>query len=293
MIHSMTGFGAADGPWGTGHLLVEVRSVNHRFFNPNLKLPTRLQRWEADARETLRTRIARGHVTLSARIDEPTSAGMAVDEERVAAYAEQLRQLTVRLGLTGGVDIATILRLPEVMRPADELGNAADGTLEEFMAVVEAATSGLLEMRRAEGDRLATELRGRLSVLEAAQQRIVERAPQRLVDHRDRLRTAVNELLDGVVLDEQRLAQEIALLAERLDIQEEMARFSGHLVAFRDALDTSPDEAVGKRLGFVLQEMLRETNTTGSKANDPELLRDVLIMKEELERLREQVENVE
>src|SRR5690606_5328175 len=130
----------------------------------NLKLPTRLQRWEADARETLRTRIARGHVTLSARIDEPTSAGMAVDEERVAAYAEQLRQLTVRLGLTGGVDIATILRLPEVMRPADELGNAADGTLEEFMAVVEAATSGLLEMRRAEGDRLATELRGRLSV---------------------------------------------------------------------------------------------------------------------------------
>ena len=293
MIHSMTGFGAAEGPWGRGRLLVEVRSVNHRFFNPNLKLSTRLQRWEAEAREALRTRVARGHVTLTARIDEPAAAGMAVDEERVAAYAEQLRQLTVRLGLTGGVDIATILRLPEVMRPAAELSEISDGTLEEFMAVVEEATTGLLEMRGAEGERLATELRERLAVLEAAQQRIAERAPQRLVEHRDRLRAAVNELLDGVVLDEQRLAQEIALLAERLDVQEELTRFGGHLVAFRQALDTAPDEAVGKRLGFVLQEMLRETNTTGSKANDPVLLRDVLIMKEELERLREQVENVE
>ena len=267
--------------------------MNHRFFNPNLKLSSRLQRWEADGREALRARVARGHVTLTARIDEPSSGGMAIDEDKVAAYAEQLQQLTVRLGLTGGVDIASILRLPEVLRPADELSDKLDGTIEEFMSVVEDATTGLLEMRAAEGERLAGELRERLAVLEAAQHRIADRAPQRLVEHRDRLRTAVNELLDGVVIDEQRLAQEIALLAERLDVQEELARFSGHLVAFRQALDTAPEEAVGKRLGFVLQEMLRETNTTGSKANDPVLLRDVLIMKEELERLREQVENVE
>ncbi|MHB1222459.1 MAG: YicC/YloC family endoribonuclease [Gemmatimonadaceae bacterium] len=293
MIHSMTGFGAAEGPWGRGRLLVEVRSVNHRFFNPTLKLPPRLQRWEAEVREALRSRVARGHVTLSARLEEVAVGGVAVDEARVAAYAEQLRGLTVRLGLTGGVDIATILRLPEVLRPADEVAEPADGTLEELMKVVDEATMALLTMRTAEGERLAAELEERLAVLEEARQRIAGRAPQRLVEHRDRLRAAVTELLDGATMDEQRLAQEVALLAERLDIQEELARFGGHITAFRDALDTDADEAVGKRLGFVLQEMLRETNTTGSKANDSAVLRDVLIMKEELERLREQVENVE
>lgn len=293
MIHSMTGFGAAEGPWGRGRLLVEVRSVNHRFFNPTLKLPARLQRWEAEVREALRSRVARGHVTLSARLEEVAVGGIAVDEARVAAYAEQLRGLTVRLGLTGGVDIATILRLPEVLRPADEVSEPLEGTLEELMAVIEEATTALLSMRAAEGERLAAELGERLAVLEAARQRIADRAPQRLVEHRDRLRAAVTELLDGATMDEQRLAQEVALIAERLDIQEELARFGGHITAFRDALDTDADEAVGKRLGFVLQEMLRETNTTGSKANDSAVLRDVLVMKEELERLREQVENVE
>lgn len=293
MIHSMTGFGTAEGPWGMGRLVVEVRSVNHRFFNPTLKLPPRLQRWEAEVREALRGRVARGHVTLSARLEEVAVGGIAVDEARVAAYAEQLRGLTVRLGLTGGVDIATILRLPEVLRPADEVSEPVDGTLGELLAVVEQATTALLAMRAAEGERLARELEERLAVLEAARLRIAERAPQRLVEHRDRLRAAVAELLDGAAMDEQRLAQEVALLAERLDIQEELARFGGHITAFRDALDTDADEAVGKRLGFVLQEMLREANTTGSKANDSAVLRDVLVMKEELERLREQVENVE
>lgn len=293
MIQSMTGFGAADGPWGKGRLLVEVRSVNHRFFNPTLKLPSRLQRWEAEVRESLRGQVARGHVTLSARLEEIFAGGVTVDEARVAAYAEQLRGLAVRLGLTGGVDIATILRLPEVLRPAEEVSEPVEGTVEELLAVVERATAELMEMRRAEGDRLAVELNERLAVLEAAQQRIAERAPQRLVEHRDRLRLSVRELLDGAALDEQRLAQEVALIAERLDIQEELARFGGHLGAFREALGAERGEAVGKRLGFVLQEMLRETNTTGSKANDAAVLRDVLIMKEELERLREQVENVE
>lgn len=293
MIQSMTGFGAAEGPWGRGRLLVEVRSVNHRFFNPTLKLPPRLQRWEAEVRESLRRRVGRGHVTLSARLEEVAVGGIAVDEARVAAYAEQLRGLTVRLGLAGGVDIATILRLPEVLRPADEVSDAVEGTVDELLAVVEEATTALLEMRRAEGERLGAELAERLAVLEEAQLRIAERAPQRLVEHRDRLRVAVRDLLDGAAVDEQRLAQEIALLAERLDVQEEVARFGGHVTAFRDAINAAPGEPVGKRLGFLLQEMLRETNTTGSKANDATLLRDVLIMKEELERLREQVENVE
>jgi uncharacterized protein (TIGR00255 family) len=129
--------------------------------------------------------------------------------------------------------------------------------------------------------------------MEAAMARISERAPSRLVEQRDRLRAAVRELSDVATVDEQRLAQEIAILADRLDVQEEIARFASHVVAFRAALDGQVAEPVGKRLGFLLQELLREANTTGSKANDATIVRDVLLIKEELERIREQVENVE
>ncbi len=293
MIQSMTGFGSAEGPYGRGRVTIEVRAVNHRFFNPSLKLPGRLSRWETEIREALRRRVARGHVTLVARVEDAPAAGIVVDEERAAAYAASLRDLSDRLGLTGGVDLATLLRLPDVIRAAGEDEPApADGPA-ELLVVVEQAADALIEMRRAEGERLAAELRERLAVMEDAMARVAARAPERLVEHRDRLRASVRELTEGLAVDEQRLAQEIALLADRLDVQEEVARFAGHLTAFRDALDAGGAEPVGKRLGFLLQEMLREVNTTGSKANDAAILRDVLLLKEELERIREQVENVE
>jgi uncharacterized protein (TIGR00255 family) len=148
-------------------------------------------------------------------------------------------------------------------------------------------------MRAAEGARLVTYLDERLEVIEGALSRIAERAPQRVVEQRDRLRNAVRELAEGVSVDETRLAQEIALLADRLDVQEELSRFRAHIAAFRAALKAAQPDGVGKRLGFLLQEMLREANTTGSKGNDAAIVADVLLMKEELERIREQVENLE
>ncbi len=291
MIRSMTGYGAAEGPLGRGRVAVELRTVNHRFFNPSLKLPSRLQRWEAELREALRRRISRGHVTLHARLEAAPGGLVQVDDARVAEYVARLRELADRHGLAGGVDLATILRLPDVLRaPTEEEGE--DGTVDELLAVVEQALEALAAMRLAEGDRLAAELRSRLDAMEAAMVRIAARAPARLVEQRDRLRAAVRELAEGVTVDEQRLAQEIAFLADRLDVQEEVARFASHVTAFRDAL-ASADEAVGKRLGFLVQELLREANTTGSKANDAGMVQDVLLIKEELERIREQVENVE
>jgi uncharacterized protein (TIGR00255 family) len=119
------------------------------------------------------------------------------------------------------------------------------------------------------------------------------RAPARVVEQRDRLRTAVRELADGISVDEARLAQEIALLADRLDVQEELSRFRAHIAAFRDNLEAASPDGIGKRLGFLLQEMLREANTAGSKGNDAAIVADVLMIKEELERIREQVENLE
>ena len=175
------------------------------------------------------------------------------------------------------------------------LGESDEGTAEELVAIVEKAVGAMAVMREQEGARLAGFLEERLTVIEQAVERLAARAPARVVEQRDRLREAVRELTGGLALDEGRLAQEVAILADRLDVQEELERFRSHLAAFKAALrgGGGSSEGVGKRLGFVLQEMLREANTTGSKANDVELTRDVLIIKEELERAREQVENLE
>lgn len=291
MIRSMTGFGSAEGEVGGAVVAVEVRSVNHRFFNPSIKLPTELARFEGEVREAMRRAIARGHVTLFARIAREKVTGR-IDEVRFASYVQQLRDLQQRYSLDETLDVGTVLRLPDVLGvPSVDDGEA--GTAPELVEIVGRAVAAMDEMRVAEGTRLCAYIDGRLQMVGEAVERIAARAPARLIEQRERLRQAVQELADGVSLDEQRLAQEIAILADRLDVSEEIARFRSHLEAFRGTLRAAPADGVGKRLGFLLQELLREANTTGSKANDATILQDVLAVKEELERIREQVENLE
>ena len=290
MIRSMTGFGTAEGAVGAAHVSVEVRSVNHRFFNPSIKLPPSLSRWETEVRESLRKVIGRGHVTVTARVDRLRAQEAAIDEARLAGFVERLRSLKEKYGLEGPLDLATLLRLPDVISSD---ANEDEGTAEQLVAIVDRAVASLTETRAAEGERLAAVLRERLALIDDAVQRIARRAPDRLVEQRERLRANVAELAGGVQIDEQRMAQEIAILADRLDVGEELDRFHVHLTAFREALRGDGKEGVGKRLGFLLQELLREANTTGSKANDAAITRDVIGIKEELERIREQVENLE
>jgi uncharacterized protein (TIGR00255 family) len=289
MIRSMTGYGAAEGVVGGARVSIELRTVNHRFFSPSIKLPSDLSRWEPDVREALRKKIARGHVTVSARTERTVGAGI-IDEERFAKYVSMLRDLRDRHGLDGTIDVATVLRMPDVVGSASD---REDGTAAELTTIVESAIESLTRSRSEEGQRLGEYLLERLAVVEAALGRIAARAPERVVAQRDRLREAVKTLTDGMAVDEQRVAQEIAILADRLDVQEELHRFGSHIAAFRSALQQSGGEPVGKRLGFLLQEMLREANTTGSKANDAAIMQDVVTIKEELERIREQVENLE
>ena len=296
MIRSMTGFGTAEGAVGGFRVAVEVRTVNHRFFNPSIKLPGAFARWEGEVRDALRVRIARGHVSLSARAtaaaDAPTAGAVAIDEARFAVYVAKLRALQTRYGLSAEVDVATVLRMPDVVI-ADRGEDEVPGTVAELVAIVDEAVNALTTMRTDEGARLAAVLRERLDIVAAALVRIAARAPGRLLEQRDKLRAAVQELATGVKLDDQRMAQEIAILAARLDVGEEIDRFRSHIAAFREALGAVDGEPVGKRLGFLLQELLREANTTGSKANDAVMLLDVVAIKEELERIREQVENLE
>ncbi|MBP7548838.1 MAG: YicC family protein [Gemmatimonadaceae bacterium] len=289
----MTGFGAAEGPVGSTRVSVELRSVNHRFFNPSLKLPTALSQWEGEVREALRQRIARGHLTVFARLERAEDQLAVVDEERFRAYAAELKRLQHAHGLGGEIDVSAVLRMPDVMRMGREDDALGDGTAAELLVVVDAAAKALQVMREQEGARLAGFIAERLSLIEAAVGRLAARAPERTEMQRTRLRENVEKLAGGIAVDPQRLAMEIAILADRLDVGEELDRFTAHIAAFRDALAAKDAEPVGKRLGFLLQEMLREANTTGSKANDAPMLQDVVAIKEELERIREQVENLE
>lgn len=291
MIRSMTGFGAATGDVGGLRVAVEIRTVNHRFHSPNLKLPTALARFEPEVREHLRKRIARGHVTVSARIERAAADEAVVDEQRFGAYVDRLRDLQRRYALADVLDVGTVVRMPGVLSTdaPEEVGDSAA----PLLAIVERATDALIEMREREGERMVAVLRERLLELSGRIERIAARAPERLTEERERLRRSVRELSDGIDVDESRLAQEIAILADKLDVAEEIDRFRAHVQAFDETLSQSGNDPVGRRLAFLMQEMLRETNTTGSKARDTAMLHEVVAVKEELERIAEQVENLE
>jgi uncharacterized protein (TIGR00255 family) len=290
MISSMTGFGAADGLVGDARATVEIRTVNHRFFSPNLKLPAAFGRWEGEIRELLRQKIARGHVSLTARIDRDSTAPV-IDETRLAHYLTALKALQKKHKLAGELDLSTLLRLPDVIAaPSDEI-EPQDG--DALVRLVAKAVDNLTAMRKAEGAQLSAFLLERVTVIESRLAKTEKRAPVRLKEQHDRIKRTVGELLGGAGGDPQRIAQEIAILADKLDIAEELDRFRSHLSAFRDTTRAKTSDPVGKRLGFILQEMVREANTIGSKANDAPILDDVIAIKEELERIREQVENLE
>lgn len=287
----MTGFGSAEGEVAGGRLRVDIRTVNHRYFNPQLKLPSELGGAEGELRERLRQLLDRGHVAVSARwVEAPNGvAGVSVDLDRARAVVKAMRDLKKKLKLKGDADVGLVARHPEVLR------SGGNGTAEvewaDLKPIVEAAANDVLAMREREGKALARDLLARLDTLEAGAKRVEARAPQRLTAELARLKKAVAELAGGVKVDEQRLALEIALMADRVDITEELVRFRTHVAACREALHGTA--AVGKQLGFLAQELLREVNTMGSKANDAEITQTVIAMKGELERFREQLENLE
>lgn len=291
----MTGFGESERAGPSGVLQVEIRTVNHRYLHTNFRTPAAVARWEPEMREWLRAAFARGSVNCTIRHETDGGAsprGVTVDHARVAAYLAAFRDLREHFGISGTPDLAMLTRFSDVLVP-DQTGPAADVTGEELCEALLEAAGRAVAMREDEGRRLAQDLNDRLAAIEHSLRMIHTAAPDRLVSERERLRAAVRELADGVDLDAGRLAQEVALLAERWDVNEELVRFRSHIELFRELLSADAAEPVGKRLGFLVQEMHREANTIGSKANNAAIAHRVVAIKDELERLREQVENVE
>jgi uncharacterized protein (TIGR00255 family) len=285
----MTGFGVADGELAGRRAQVEIRTVNHRYFHCTVRLPADLVALEAEFRERLKQSIDRGHVTATVAWTDPAaSASTRIDWEKAAAAADALRELKSRFALGGEVTVEQVARFPEV------IGNGRTNASAEWsalMPLVDAAIAECLEARRREGGALSGELGHRVDGIAEGMSRVGELLPRRLDREMARLQVSVRELLGGVDVHPERVAQELALLADRVDVTEEMVRLGAHLAAVRQAL--AGDKPVGKQLGFLAQEIGREVNTIGSKANDAVIAHHVVAMKGELEKMREQLENLE
>jgi len=290
----MTGFGSAEAGVLGGRLRVDIRTVNHRYFNPQLKLPGELSGIEGELRERLRQLLERGHVAVTARwVEGPAQESGAVtfDLARAQQVVAAAKELKKKLKLKGDVDLAFVARQPEVFGTTNGTAAETAVTWADVKPIIEQAARDVVAMREREGSALAAELVGRLDGLGRGADAIAARAPERLKAEHQRLKQAVADLAGGMQVDEQRLALEVARLADKVDITEELVRFRTHLAACRQALGSS--DAVGKQLGFLGQELLREVNTMGSKANDAVITQTVIAMKGELEKFREQLENLE
>lgn len=298
MIRSMTGYGEAELETAAGRLRAEARTVNHRYFSLNVRLGRGLDRFEPQIREWLRAYLPRGHVNYSLRLETPENGAtedavsLRLNEVKARRYLHLLRTLKDTLDLPGEVDLALLSRFTDLVVDEDDTEQPLPEP-EQVRAVSEAAAAAVITMREQEGRRLAEDLEERVEGIERALARILVQSPVRLLAERDRMRRVVAELLEGVPLDEDRIAREIAYIAERWDISEEVVRLRSHIEVFRELVGDPAPDPVGKRLSFLTQEMNRETNTIGSKANDALIEHQVIAIKDEIERLREQIENVE
>lgn len=294
MIRSMTGFGSASIDSDDASVEVEVRSVNSRHLRVNVSVPRGGDEWEPGIRELAGERVERGQLNVAVRVEGAESApSMELDEDRVEAYLRAFRRLREEYNLPGQVDLSQMVRAGGLLRERRTM--AAERVEEdEVLEAAGRALDAMVEMREEEGRRLARDLRERIDALEQGIDRVEELAPRRLERERARLREAVSELVEEYGdRDRDRLDREVALLADKWDLGEELVRARSHLEGFRELLEAPPREAVGKRLKFLVQELHREINTTGAKANDADISREVVEMKNEVERLREQIENVE
>lgn len=293
MIHSMTGFGRADTSDARVIVSVEARSVNHRHLEIGLRLPRALASLEMDARRLVQARLERGRIDVSVQVTAPPGVPLqqiGVDLPLARAWLAEARRLREALGLDSDVGLSWILERPGVVRVED-----VDADLSPAWPAVARALSGALDelvaRRAAEGEALAVELRALHASLVATVEQVAARLPTALARRTERLRERMRSLLGNTLVDEGRLLTEVAVWAERTDISEELARLRAHLEQFLSTLDKGGP--VGRLFDFLIQEMNREVNTLAAKADDLDLSQAAIAAKGLLEKIREQVQNLE
>jgi len=292
MLKSMTGFGRADGETSLGKVFVECRSVNHRFCEISARLPKRLTPFEGRVKETVRSEVSRGKVDLSVKLDQTGEGKMqlAVDFPLTEQYLQALRSMKERFRLEGDVTLELLAGVKDLIILREELEDV-ESCWPEILTILKQALRDMEGMKRSEGEALGKDLRKRLERVANELEGIRTGFPSSLMAYQGRLRERLRVLLADTDIDPLRFEQEIALLAERMDITEETVRAASHLAQFRSFVEG--EEPVGRKMDFLLQEVNREVNTISSKVNDAEISRKVVEIKAELEKIREQVQNIE
>ncbi len=295
MSHSMTGYGSAARVFGGYMIQFEIKSVNHRYAEIVLRLPREWACYEDSLRRRIQRDVKRGRVDvyIGKERDDESSLPFVLNSGRVEAYLRAAEELHAKYGLEASFSAKDLLSLPDVLIPPDPLGEGdftGEGWEDVLHDGLEEALGGLLDMRGKEGLHLAADLEQRLARLEELHAELRTYAPQVVSDYRTKLKGRLTELVEGA-FDEQRFAMEIAVFADRSNIDEELTRLGSHFVQCRTLLRST--EPVGRKLDFLIQEMNRETNTIGSKANHLALVNRVVEMKAELEKIREQAANLE
>ena len=292
MTKSMTGYGKGEASGPAGRITAEIRSVNHRYGEITVKLPRTLLQYEAGLRKQVAERLKRGKIEVFIQLDELTGeAGRPTANLPLAkGYYAAFTAIREALGLAEPVSLALIAAQKDVLTSGS--GEPLDASIgADLTAAVGEALDRLEAMRGQEGEALRSEVEGRMAALGAQIERIALRAPQVVTACGEKIRERLSRLLPEGAVDEGRLAQEIAIIADRLDITEELVRLQSHRQQFFATLGLA--EPVGRKLDFLLQEINREVNTIGSKANDGEVTALVVEIKAELEKVREQVQNLE
>ena len=292
MIRSMTGYGSADIERDGQRLTAEVRSVNHRFAEVSIRAPKVVGLFEDQIRQLIVERFSRGKFNLTITWSGAGDSGevLKVNETVTDRYVALLEQLKTRYHIDHGLDLRTLASLPDVFQ-WEHTAMSDDETWKMVKELVLAACDNMNLMKTREGATLARDLEARLKLIREHLDIVAERGPIRPQEAKERLMTRLKALLADVEMDPTRIAQEVAVMVDRLDCTEECVRLSAHLDQFRQLSEGS--ELAGRKLNFLLQEMNREGNTIGAKSNDVAITRAVIVMKEEIERLREQVQNVE
>jgi uncharacterized protein (TIGR00255 family) len=291
MIKSMTGYGQGSADGEDFKVRVDVRTVNNRFLDIHLRLPQELASLEVTLKKQVQGGVRRGRVDLTISVDQMKQAKFEINRPLVSGYLSALSELKSEFGLGGEPSLELLAKLPGALQVSQDSRELDDRFVASVVAAVSQALVSLAEMRVVEGQELATELGNRLDVIEGKLPSIESEAGQLPSIYREKLARRIQEILAGGAVDEARLAQEAVLLADRSDISEEITRLKSHIIQMRDVLKS--DEEVGKRLDFILQEMNREANTILSKSGDLAISDAAIIIKTEVEKLREQVQNVE
>ena len=294
MIKSMTGFGRGEYSDGKRNITAEIKTVNHRYSDISVKMPRRYSFAEEKIKAAAREKVKRGKAEISIMVENVTEDDMSVRLNTLMAeqYINNLRTLKEGYGLTGDISIELVASMPDVMRSVPEVEDE-DEVIAAMQEAVTAAAARLDEMRIREGKKLAEDLLMRGRLVRDIVGKIEERAPMVVKDYTDKLRNRIKELTEEAVdVSEDRILMEAAVFADKSNITEELVRLDSHMEQLGSIL-TSESGPVGKKLDFLVQEMNRETNTIGSKANDLEITALMLEAKSEIEKIREQVQNIE